>query len=314
MQLSASDKNLIELGWLLKEASYSFTTITPASHKRVLRRDQDNATHASKENSLRDLFGWSKNVLIDYIPQRIFDLLSASEAIEVDGETAKSRVRFSTIDNMLFMHSAFPTRDEDSVFLGPDSYRFMRFLKEKVTSAKVIIDIGCGSGVGGLCLANHLRKKGISPKVILTDINERALNFSNINIHINKVSDAELIKSDILKKCPKGADTIIANPPFVIDESGRKYRDGGNSYGAELSAEILKQALAYLGDLGQIAIYTGASIVNGEDQFLKLIKPNLSGREFDYSEIDPDIFGELLNSAAYSDVERTAAVGLFLQM
>ena len=41
----------------------------------------------------------------------------------------KSRVRLATIDDLLFVHSAFPTDPPDAVFFGPDTYRFVRFVR-----------------------------------------------------------------------------------------------------------------------------------------------------------------------------------------
>lgn len=298
------DKNLVELGQLLRADGYTFTTITPASHKIVLSRTDSGST-------MRDFFGWNKWVKLSDIPERSIGLLKEVSLIDIDGARAKSKVRFSTIDDFLILHSEFPTHQEDSVFFGPDSYRFVRFLKESVREARKIIDVGAGSGVGGMCLARHLFKAtGKQPSLVLCDINDIALRICEINLAINQISNVEVVKSDILKSCPHDADLIIANPPFIIDELGRTYRDGGKNYGAELSAKIVEQSLSYLKGRGQLVVYTGASIVAGEDQFHKAVKPLLRERAHKYFEIDPDIFGEQLRAHAYADVERIAAVGL----
>ena len=39
------------------------------------------------------------------------------------------RIRFATIDDFIFAHSAFPTPEQNAVFLGPDTYRFIRLLR-----------------------------------------------------------------------------------------------------------------------------------------------------------------------------------------
>ena len=59
-------------------------------------------------------------------------------------------------------------------------------------------------------------------------------------------------------------------------------------------------------------LYTGVVIVNGHDAFFAEVtaKLNIAGLTYEYSEIDPDIFGEELNSEAYRMADRIAAVVL----
>ena len=55
-----------------------------------------------------------------------------------------------------------------------------------------------------------------------------------------------------------------------------------------------------------------AAIVDGHDLFRAQVEQVVSeaGLVYDYSEIDPDVFGEELEAASYRDVERIAAVSL----
>src|SRR5207248_934976 len=41
----------------------------------------------------------------------------------------RSLVRFSSLGDMLLVHSGFPTEAPDAVFFGPDTYRFCRALQ-----------------------------------------------------------------------------------------------------------------------------------------------------------------------------------------
>jgi methylase of polypeptide subunit release factors len=170
------------------------------------------------------------------------------------------------------------------------------------------LDIGCGSGVGGLSL--HAPQC----RVILTDINNEALIFAEANAQLNECEKVDVRKSDILKEAPKDVDLLIANPPYMMDRMKRKYRHGGGDYGAEISLNIVKESIEYLKPGASLALYTGSCVVNGEDifhQHLKQIIPT-DLFSFTYEEIDPDVFGEQLTLDQYKDVERIAAIGLVL--
>ncbi len=59
-------------------------------------------------------------------------------------------------------------------------------------------------------------------------------------------------------------------------------------------------------------LYTGAPIVGGNDPFLEAIKGMFagSGLSWTYQEVDPDVFGEELDTPAYREADRIAAVVL----
>ena len=68
----------------------------------------------------------------------------------------KSTIRVSRVHGLLFLHSAYPTEAEDSVFLGPDSYRFADFIARELGGRSWIgrtADVGGGAGVGALTAA-----------------------------------------------------------------------------------------------------------------------------------------------------------------
>lgn len=107
-------------------------------------------------------------------------------------------------------------------------------------------------------------------------------------------------------------DLIVANPPYLLDASERAYRHGGGMLGAGLSLAIVDAALERLEAGGSLLLYTGVAMVEGGDPFLARIRERLASREWewDYQELDPDVFAEELDSPAYRDAERIAVVGL----
>jgi methylase of polypeptide subunit release factors len=308
--MDARDQALMALGKELKARDYRFTTITPASHARVNNRP------FSAAGALERVFGWSRPFRAIELPEEIVALLEQAGAVEADEDAIRSKVRFSNLGRQLFAHSAFPTDASDAVFFGPDTYRFARALRQAVAELPAaapftIIDIGCGSGAGGLHAAELLRGR-VTADVILADINPQALRYSRINARLNGMPDARTVLSDVFEAINEGGNLIISNPPYLVDRSTRLYRQGGGAWGCELSLRIVEQGIERLYPGGLLFLYTGTAIVDGNDTFFEAVRPRLEARSCDYSyeEIDPDVFGEELEHPPYDQADRIAVVGL----
>ncbi len=298
---------LISLGQLLRARDYRFVTITPTTHCRVLERP-------AMTSSLETIFGW--NSLFDRadVDTIIFELLEDAGALEEETGRYRSRIRFATIGELLFVHSGFPTAEQDAVFFGPDTYRFARLLRASIanwpSSEPVkLIDVGSGSGAGGI-IAARLLGRGV--ELLLADINRKALAFSNVNANLNDLPDAKAVYSDVLAGIEGDADIIIANPPYLVDDDRRLYRHGGGELGISLALRIAEESLPKLRPGGRLVLYTGTPILSGVDPLLESLRHSLQlyARHFVYEEIDPDVFGEELDRSAYSNADRIAAVGL----
>ena len=305
--MDARCRALIELGRLLQLRRYRFVAVSPSTHNRVLRREAASPT-------LESVFGWSRPFDLEAIDGDLIKLLEQADALEAEAGQYKSKVRFASIDDLLFVHSAFPTTEPDSVFFGPDTYRFARLLRETLSKTKKrrplrLVDIGAGSGAGGIVAARVL---GGGTELILADINRKALEFSAVNAALNGPPNAQTILSDILVEIDGTADVIISNPPYLVDEDRRLYRHGGGELGITLALRIAEESMAKLVPGGCLVLYSGAPIVNGADTFLESLQPvlQLYASQFVYEEIDPDVFGEELDRPAYAHADRIAAVGL----
>jgi methylase of polypeptide subunit release factors len=295
---------LLRLGHYLLENKYHFAAVTPETQERVMARPGRSAKHA------RDLLGWNVPFEPRAIPQRLFELMLSAEACEQrpDG-TWRATLRCSTVDHLLFFHSAFPTRERDAVFFGPDSYRFVRALLHAVERAERVVDLGCGTGVGGIVLA---RSREIRDHLLLADVNPRALQLAAVNAELNGAR-AHVRHSDMLSQVEGDIDLVIANPPYMADPEGRLYRDGGAELGCELSVRVVREVGARLAAKGgRLLLYSGAPIVEGEDQLLRVLTPVLrdTHARFSYAELDQDVFGSELERPAYRQVERIAAIWL----
>src|SRR6185437_16988682 len=126
----ATDTALLCLGRVLQELGYRFSTITPASHARILARPMQQPA------SLADVFGWNRAFRLHDIDPRIARHASAAGVFETQGAWTRSCVRFSTLADQFYVHSAYPTQRADAVFFGPDSYRFCKAIETAIAEMR----------------------------------------------------------------------------------------------------------------------------------------------------------------------------------
>lgn len=306
---SAKTDALLVVGRWLAACGYAFTTVTPATHARIMARNGERIA-----TSPRDVFGWSFPFHRNLLPSSVLAALENADAVDAaEGGLLRSCVRCSTLDELLFFHSAYPTLAADAVFFGPDTYRFARFIRNALPSLRsrpqCIVDVGCGSGAGGLLAGALLDDDN---QLILADINIKALELARINAQLAGQAHVQCVHSDVLASVTGRIDLILANPPYLADASGRAYRDGGGHLGEGLTIRIVREALQRLSPGGHLLLYTASAIADGRDALRDALAAllNAAGAEFTYGEIDPDVFGEELETPAYAHIERIAVVGL----
>lgn len=314
----------------LAACNYSFITPTPLTHQRVLARGKGQTPH-----TLRDIFGWNRPFTASEVRPELLEIMDSAGVLHVDGNLLSSTVRVSSINQDLFVHSVFPTVQENAVFFGPDTYRFAHFIEQGLEPAGAaqgrqgvpgswamdafvrevrplrVLDVGCGSGAGGIVAARCLKRAAMPFSITMNDINPLALRYTSVNAAFAAIP-VELALGDALSAVAGEFELVISNPPYLDDAAARAYRHGGARLGRALSVRIAMEALERLAPGGQLLLYTGVAIVDGVDAFIADLMPHLvsAGYEFTYSEIDPDVFSEELDRPVYAHVDRIAAVGL----
>jgi 16S rRNA (guanine1207-N2)-methyltransferase len=99
-----------------------------------------------------------------------------------------------------------------------------------------VLDLGCGTGVVGISV------KLLYPntKVLMSDINERAIMLSKKNIEKLKLENIDAIKSDIFSNIKKEFDAILVNPPQTA--------------GKEVCFKIIEESLTHLKKKGLLQL------------------------------------------------------------
>ncbi|MFL5296490.1 MAG: methyltransferase [Phenylobacterium sp.] len=304
---AAADAALRGLLLELDRQGYDFVTPTPLTHRRVVSRRE-----RARAGDLRDIVGWSLPFEPRDAPGFLLEALEVAGMLTPHEGSLKSAVRVSRLCGRLFLHSAFPTVQEDAVFLGPDSYRFADFILRALPPDQSgrIVDLGAGAGVGAIVAAS------IAPRaeLTITDINPKALRLAEINAAHAGVT-LSVLQTNGLEGVAPGIEVVVANPPYMA-ASHQAYRDGGAMHGGQLSVDWAEAALTRLKPGGRMLLYTGsAMLAGGRDEIRACLEgvADRHGSTLDYREIDPDVFGEELESAAYADVERIAVVTAVLR-
>lgn len=285
----------------LRRRQFRFITVSPRTHAIVTARGR------SGDDPLRDLLGWSLPVGRDEIDAELLNLLMAGGAlVEARNGAVGCRYRVSSEGQDLYLHSAYPTIAADSVFFGPDSYRFAACLRRKLDpdlDVGRLVEIGAGSGIGAITASRVYPRA----RVEFTDINPAALRLAAVNAASAGI-EAVAIQTSGLDAAGGPYDLIVANPPYLVDPGERAYRHGGALHGAQMALDWAAAALGRLNPGRRFLLYGGAPVVRGDD----LLRAGLAevarraGAGLDYEEIDPDVWGEELERPEYRDVERIA--------
>ncbi len=307
---------LLRLATLLRDGGYGFVTPTPATHARVNARPSNR-----RARDLRDVFGWSRPFRDGLLPGPLMDAMREAGVLATCGDPDagpgeapawRSTVRLSSLHGLLFVHSAHPTGAADSVFFGPDTYRYAAaidaWLAARAAPVRRAVDIGSGSGAGAVLIARACP----GAEVWAADINPAALLLTRVNAALAGVA-VRAVHSDLLAGVPGAFDLAAANPPYLADPSERAYRHGGGPLGAGLSLRIVEEAPPRLAPAGALLLYTGAAIVSGRDPFHDAAATQLQAHDdvvWSYREMDPDVFGEELEHDPYGAADRIAAVVL----
>jgi len=180
----------------------------------------------------------------------------------------------------------------------PETEILIEKLLEKVdkTSQEQIVEVGVGSGVISIVLAQHL----LEAKFIASDISLDAIKIAKINLMRKEMMKRiKIVHTDLLEGIDEKIDILVSNPPYIEDgivlEENLSYEPQNALYGGTIGDEILQRLIdeAYARDVRLLACEMGY------DQKVK-IEAYLEGKAYlslefykDYSDHDRGFILEL---------------------
>src|SRR5258706_2013568 len=175
------------------------------------------------------------------------EALEATALAEL-GDDVLSRVRILPVGDLLV------ASDGDTSYQGDDppdyvsAYTPTSKLCDSLTPRPRVeraLDVGTGSGVQALFAARHARE------VVATDVNPRALAYTELNAALNGFTNVECRAGSMFEPVAgETFDLITCNAPFVVSPERRwVYRDGTFD-GDEVSAHVVRGAAEHLAEGG----------------------------------------------------------------
>lgn len=114
-----------------------------------------------------------------------------------------------------------------------------------------VLDLGCGWGPVGTILAH----RNPAARLLMTDVNERALALSEKNLRLNRIANARTLASDGFENIDGYFDCILTNPPIragkqviygMFDDALEHLKPGGVLYIVIRRQQGAESALKYL--------------------------------------------------------------------
>ncbi|WP_276358158.1 class I SAM-dependent methyltransferase [Cohnella caldifontis] len=146
----------------------------------------------------------------------------------------------------------------------------------EIPEAASVLDVGCGYGPIGLTAAK------LDPKnrVVMVDINERAVELTRLNAEANGLSNVTVLQSDKLESVRgQSFDVILTNPPIragkavvheIFEEAFRHLADGGSLWIVIQNKQGAPSAKAKLEEL----FGEGAVTEIGKDKGYRIYRAN----------------------------------------
>jgi len=108
--------------------------------------------------------------------------------------------------------------------------------EDKKKISKRILDLGCGYGPVGIAIAKEFPEC----KVVMTDINERAVKMAKKNSVLNNVENTKIVSGNMYESVDGEFDVILLNPP--------------QSAGRKLCFEMIEKSVDFLNKGGSLQI------------------------------------------------------------
>ena len=149
-------------------------------------------------------------------------------------------------------------------FGSVDSATILLIENSEIPNSGDVLDLGCGYGSVGCALG----KSFPDLRIVMSDVNLRALDYAKRNIKKNRLLNCRVVRSDCFSNIPESFNTILLNPPI---NAGRK-----------LCVQMIIKSKEHLKPSGTLQI---------------VARHNKGGRY--YSAVMKEVFGEYKEDSIY---------------
>ncbi len=134
-----------------------------------------------------------------------------------------------------------------------------------------ILDLGCGWGPVGVTLGRLYP----SADIVMSDVNQRAVELSKLNIAKNAVKNAAALVSDGFENIGGKFDCIITNPPIragkqviyrLFDDAMKRLNQKGSLYIVIRRQQGAESALKHLGNARVIEKHKGFWVIEAKGE------------------------------------------------
>jgi len=197
--------------------------------------------------------------------------------VTADGERLVPRARLVPAEGLYLAFDGF-SRGEDDPPGWVSSFTPTAYWLASLTPRRQVeraLDIGTGNGAHALLAAAH------ADHVIATDVNSRALAFTEISAALNGIDNVETRLGSLFDPVAGEVfDLITCNAPYVISPERRwQYRDGGLP-GDQLSERVVREAARHLAEGGHASVLV-SWLAESEDEPDERIHEWLAGNGCD---------------------------------
>jgi len=182
--------------------------------------------------------------------------------IRLGPQGAEALVRFNPYHSMVVASDRVhedPTKIPPDHVLGNNPTSALASVTSR-RPAKSALDVGTGCGVLSLLISANCGR------VVATDINPRALNFTAFNALLNGVANIECREGSLFEPVAgEKFDLIISNPPFAVSpDSDYQFRDSGRPLDT-FCGTLVRALPEHLNEGGYAAVLSNWALRAGED-------------------------------------------------
>ena len=192
-KIFSADKTVLVKAYFPKEDAKDL--IAKVEKELINLKKESPLDLGSLETVKRDIDGdlWREQWKEHFKPIKMGKIVIVPEWIDYTAQDGEIKV-------LLDSNMAFGTGEHETTSMC------VQFLEKFVKNDDVVLDVGCGSGILGIC-ASKLGAKD----VVMTDIDECAITATEHNMKLNNITNASVILKNLLDDTTVKGNVIVCN-------------------------------------------------------------------------------------------------------